>query len=123
MNDNSFEVLVDYLIEKLLPRVEQEVTQSGYFAPVYEEIRNTDEETKLIAGKLRLKVLKMPSEDVPDPQRRYIEASVFPCEGCYKTEMLVGAGDKDEIIAILKSLEFRVKLCRVYARLIDMLAD
>ena len=121
MQQNSYIDEIDKLIEKLLSRVEQEVPSSGYFAPVYDEFCNNDESTKHIAGRLRLKVYKMPADTVPDPEKRYIEASVFDSVGCYKTEMLVGSGNKEAIIAIMKTEKFRMKLYDTYIRLLDML--
>ena len=85
---------IDTLVERVLSRVEHEMPQSGYFAPVYENFYNNDEATKHIAGMFRLKVYKMPADIVPDPEKRYIEASVFDSGGCYKAEMLVGSGKK-----------------------------
>lgn len=121
MQQNSYIDEIDKLIEKVLSRVEQEVPSFGYFAPVYDEFCNNDESTKHIAGRFRLKVYKMPADIVPDPEKRYIEASVFDSVGCYKTEMLVGSGNKEEIIAIMKTEKFRMKLYDTYIRLLDML--
>lgn len=123
MQENPYIEEIDKLIEKVLSRVEQEVPSSGYFAPVYDEFRNNDENTKHIAGLFRLNVYKMPADIVPDPERRYIEASVFDSGGCYKTEMLVGSGNKDGIVAIMKSEKFRLKLYDTYIKLLDMLRD
>ena len=123
MQENTYIEEIDKLIEKVLSRVEQEVPSSGYFAPVYENFRNNDEATKHIAGLFRLNVYKMPADIVPDPERRYIEASVFDSGGCYKTEMLVGSGNKDGIVAIMKSEKFRLKLYDTYIKLLDMLRD
>lgn len=110
-------------MEKVLSRIEQEIPRSGYFAPVYENFYNNDEATKHIAGMFRLKVYKMPADKVPDPERRYIEASVFDSCGCYKAEMLVGSGNKEEIIAVMKTEKFRLRLYNTYIRLLDMLRD
>ena len=123
MQENPYIEEIDMLVEKVLSRVEQEVPSSGYFAPVYENFRNNDEATKHIAGLFRLNVYKMPADIVPDPERRYIEASVFDSGGCYKTEMLVGSGNKDGIVAIMKSEKFRLKLYDTYIKLLDMLRD
>ena len=123
MAQNPYVDEIDKIIEKILSRVEQEIPSSGYFTPVYDEFRNNDENTKHIAGRFRLKVYKMPADIVPDPERRYIEASVFDSGGCYKTEMLVGSGNKEEIIAIMKTEKFRLKLYNTYIRLLDMLRD
>ena len=114
---------IDTLVERVLSRIEHEIPQSGYFAPVYDEFSNNDESTKHIAGRFRLKVYKMPADIVPDPERRYIEASVFDSCGCYKAEMLVGSGNKEEIIAVMKTEKFRLRLYNTYIRLLDMLRD
>ena len=121
MQQNPYIEEIDKLVERVLSRVEHEMPQSGYFAPVYENFRNNDEATKYIAGLFRLSVYKMPAETVPDPEKRYIEASVFDSVGCYKTEMLVGSGNKEAIIAIMKSEKFLLKLYDTYIRLLDML--
>ena len=121
MAQNPYVDEIDKIIEKILSRVEQEIPSSGYFTPVYDEFRNNDENTKHIAGRFRLKVYKMPADIVPDPERRYIEASVFDSGGCYKTEMLVGSGNKEEIIAIMKTEKFRLKLYNTYMSLLDIL--
>ena len=123
MIQNPYIEEIDKLVERVLSRVEHEMPQSGYFAPVYDEFRNSDESTKHIAGRFRLMVYKMPADIVPDPEKRYIEASVFDSGGCYKTEMLVGSGNKEEIIAIMKTDKFRTKLYNTYIRLLDMLRD
>ena len=112
---------IDTLVVRVLSRVEHEMPQSGYFAPVYENFYNNDEATKHIAGMFRLKVYKMPADIVPDPEKRYIDASVFDSGGCYKAEMLVGSGKKEEIMAIMKAEKFRMKLYDTYIKLLDML--
>ena len=121
MIQNPYIEEIDKLVKKVLSRTESEVPLSGYFAPVYENFRNNDEATKHIAGLFRLNVYKMPADIVPDPERRYIEASVFDSGGCYKTEMLVESGNKEEIIAIMKTKKFRMKLYDTYIKLLDML--
>ena len=121
MQQNLYIEEIDMLVEKVLSRIEQEIPWSGYFAPVYENFRNNDEATKHIAGLFRLKVYKMPADIVPDPEKRYIEAAVFDSSGCYKAEMLVGSGNKEGIIAIMKTEKFRMKLYDTYIKLLDML--
>lgn len=123
MQQNPYIDAIDKLVEKVLSRIEQEIPLSGYFAPVYENFRNNDEATKHIAGLFRLSVYKMPAETVPDPEKRYIEASVFDSGGCYKAEMLIGSGNKEEIISIMKTEKFRLKLYDTYIRLLAMLRD
>ena len=123
MQQNPYIDAIDKLVEKVMSRIEQEIPRSGYFAPVYENFYNNDEATKHIAGLFRLRIYKMPADIVPDPEKRYIEASVFDSGGCYKTEMFVGSGNKEEIIALMKTEKFRQKLYDTYIRLLDMLRD
>ena len=91
------------------------------FGNYHSIFNNNDEATKHIAGLFRLRIYKMPADIVPDPEKRYIEASVFDSGGCYKAEMLVGSGKKEEIMAIMKAEKFRMKLCDTYIKLLDML--
>lgn len=123
MQQNPYIDAIDKLVEKVLSRIEQEIPRSGYFAPVYENFDNNDEATKHIAGLFRLRIYKMPADIVPNPEKRYIEASVFDSGGCYKAEMLIGSGNKEEIISIMKTEKFRLKLYDTYIRLLDMLRD
>ena len=101
MQQNPYIDAIDKLVEKVMSRIEQEIPRSGYFAPVYENFYNYNN----------------------DAEKRYIEASVFDSGGCYKTEMLVGSGNKEEIIALMKTEKFRQKLYDTYIRLLDMLRD
>lgn len=123
MQQNPYIDEIDKLVEKVLSRIEQEIPLSGYFAPVNENFRNNDEATKHIAGLFRLSVYKMPAYIVPDPEKRYIEAAVFDSSGCYKADMLVESGNKEGIIAIMKTEKFRLKLYDTYIRLLDILRD
>lgn len=97
MIQNPYIEEIDKLVERVLSRVEHEMPQSGYFAPVYDEFRNSDESTKHIAGRFRLMVYKMPADIVPDPEKRYIEASVFDSGGCYKKKCLWEAAIKRKL--------------------------
>lgn len=101
---------IEAMLARLLPRVEKEVAPWGNFAPVSEEFVNTDKSTQHLAGKFRLKVYKMPDKDVPDPAKRFLQAEVVEPEGCYMANLLVGSGDKEDIIRIIQSPEFRLKL-------------
>ena len=123
MQQNPYIEEIDKLVERVLSRVEHEMPQSGYFAPVYENFYNNDEATKHIAGMFRLKVYRMPADIGPDPAKTYLSASVFASGGCYNTEMFVGSGNKEEIIALMKTEKFRQKLYDTYIRLLDMLRD
>ena len=122
--DISFQEQVDDLVERVTEKVEDNriVPEYGDFSPVLEFIPNLDEENKTV-GKYGLKIYKMPKDVVPDPKKRYIEASAYVPEGDYKATLVVGSGDKDEIIKQLKAPEFPEKLNRAYGELLEMLED
>lgn len=123
MRQNPYIDEIDELVEKVLSRIEYEIPWSGDFAPVYESFQNKDEATKRVAGLFRLRVYKMPADVVPDPEKRYIEAAVYHVSGSYKATGIVGSGNKDEIISIMKSDSFREKLYDAYVILLDVFND
>ncbi|MBP3471777.1 MAG: hypothetical protein J6K41_06065 [Paraprevotella sp.] len=119
----TFQDLVDALIEKILPRIEQEVPDYGAFYPVLELFDNLDEGTQHVVGKYGLKVYKMPPDIVADPAKRYVEAVAYEPGGNYKATLIVGSGNKTDIIALLLSEDFPEKLNRAFGKLLDMLKD
>lgn len=123
MQQNPYIDEIDKLVEKVLSRIEHEIPWSGNFAPVYESFPNKDEATKRVAGLFRLRVYKMPADVVPDPEKRYIEAAVYHISGSYKADVIVGSGNNDDIISIMKSDSFRAKLYDAYIILLDMFSD
>ena len=86
--DISFQEQVDDLVERVTEKVEDNriVPEYGDFSPVLEFIPNLDEENKTV-GKYGLKIYKMPKDVVPDPKKRYIEASAYVPEGDYKATL------------------------------------
>ncbi|WP_321436656.1 hypothetical protein [uncultured Bacteroides sp.] len=107
------------IIDSVAKRVVLEVPESGIFAPVYDFFKNTD--PKLAIDSYRLKVFKMPTEDVPDEKQRYIEALVFAQDGDYVASTLLLGGYKDTIINELNSKEFPEKLNNTFIELTYML--
>ncbi len=113
-----FQDRVNDLIKRLLKRMEKEVPEYGDFAPLLEFFDNEDERLQKIVGKFGLKLYKMPGDVEPDPKKRYLEAAAYtPC-GSYKADVIVGSGHKEEIIALLKSEGFPIKLKMAYERLV-----
>lgn len=103
------------IIDSVAKRVVLEVPESG----IFDFIKNTD--SNLAIDNYRLKVFKMPTEDVPDEKKRYIEASVFAKDGHYAASTLLLGSYKDAIINELKSREFPEKLNNAFIELTDML--
>ncbi len=119
----TFQDEVDALIARMLERVEKEVPEFGDFCPVLEFFGNMDEEMQHIVGKYGLKLYKMPKDIVADPKQRYLEAAAYEPGGCYKADMVVGSGTKEEIIALLKSADFPIELNKTYGELLDLWID
>lgn len=107
------------IINAVAKRVILEVPESGEFADVYEFIKNID--SKLAIDRYQLKVLKMPTVNVPDPKKRYIEAAVYDIDGEYMASILLLGGYKDTIITELKSKKFPEKLNNAFIELAYML--
>ena len=109
------------MLEALINRAEREVPEYGDFAPVYESFKNTN--PKLDIDRYQLKVFKMPKAQVPDETKRYLEAEVFTKAGTYKANILLGFGNKDEIMKQLKSKDFVDNLNNAYAQLVDLIQN
>ena len=117
----NYEQEIKTLVDKVANRAEREVPEYGYFAPVYEEFANKNPQQNI--DKFRLKVFKMPKQDVPDETKRYIEAAVYVPGSDYKADMLIGAGNKAEILKLLKSDEFPTRLNNAYSKLVDFIQN
>ena len=48
MAQNPYIDDIDTLVERVLSRIEHEIPQSGYFAPVYENFRNNEGQTSIL---------------------------------------------------------------------------
>lgn len=119
----NFQEQVDGLIESLYKRAEREVSEYGDFSPVTEFIPNLDKGTASTVGKYGLKIYKMPKDIVPDEKKRYIEAAAYEPAGDYKSDMIVGSGNKKEVLEILKSEDFAKNLNNAYAELLEVMKD
>jgi hypothetical protein len=63
----------------------------------------------------------MPKDVVEDPKKRYIQAAAYMPAGDYKATLVVGSGDKKEILEKLNSPDFPEKLNDAYAQLLELL--
>lgn len=120
-NEKTYEQKFYEMLDKVTERAEREVPEYGSFAPVYESFKNTNKELPI--DRYQLKVLKMPKDVVDNEKKRYIEAAVFAPAGDYKANLLVGSGDKNEIMEQLKSDEFPKKLNDAYIKLVDFIQN
>jgi hypothetical protein len=117
----SFQDQVDMLLQKISTRAEREVPEYGDFAPVNEDFPNLDKNTQV--SKYGLSIYKMPKNVVPDEKKRYVEASAYPLAGDYRSRMVVGSGNKEEVLKLLNSKDFAEKLNSCYADLVEALKD
>lgn len=118
----NFQDQIDITLEKLVKR-EREVAEYGDFAPVSEYFDNLGQTTKDIVSKYEVKIYKMPYDVDPDPKKRYVEAVAYEPAEEYKSNMIVGAGTKKEVLELLKDPEFAQKLNIVYGKLVNNLSE
>ena len=109
------ERIVDML--KKLSDQESYVAEYGDFAPVTEFFDNPDPKTQEFVGRYGMKIFKMPKDADPDPKMRYIEAAAYIPSGKYKSDMIVGLGNKEEIFKLIRDSEFAKSLPEVYEKL------
>lgn len=117
----TFQDQVDEMVGKVADRVERYMPDYGEFSPIMEFTPNRDKTLNI--GKYGLKVYKMPKDVVEDPKQRFIEASVYMPAGDYKADMVVGAGNKKEILEILKNPEFPEKINSAFGELVYTLEN
>lgn len=117
----TFQDQVDEMLGKVADRVERYMPDYGEFSPIMEFTPNRDKTLNI--GKYGLKVYKMPKDVVEDPKQRFIEASVYMPAGDYKADMVVGAGNKKEILEILKNPEFPEKINSAFGELVYTLEN
>ena len=118
---NSYTDSFYKMLKDLIKRAEREVPEYGDFAPVYENFKNLN--PNLDVDRYQLRIFKMPKSQVPDETKRYLEAEVFTKSGAYKADMLLGSGNKDEIMKQLKSEDFVDKLNEAYIQLVDLIQN
>ena len=109
------------MLKDLTERAEREVPEYGDFAPVYENFKNLN--PKLDVDRYQLRIFKMPKAQVADETKRYLEAEVFTKAGTYKANILLGSGNKEEILKQLKSDDFVDKLNEAYIQLVDLIQN
>ena len=120
-NFKSFRDYVDDIILRLVERVENEVPDTGDFDPVLEFFTNPSSDTREYVGRYGLRVYKMAKDVVPDPSKRYVEAAAYVPSGMYKADYVVASGTKEEILSVIRTDEFAMKLCNYYNDLTDLL--
>lgn len=104
MEKKKLKTLVQERLAILIKRAERDVAETGGFAPVYENIEESDE--RHIASRYRISIFKMPKIDVPDETMRYVELSLY-IRGCdYKVSTLVASGQKTKIIEQISQDDF-----------------
>lgn len=116
----TFDDQVEQIIKDISARAEREVPEYGDFAPVTEFMPNLDKGTTAVS-KYGLTIYKMPKDVVADPKKRYIQAAAYMPAGDYKATLVVGSGDKKEILEKLNSPDFPEKLNDAYAQLLELL--
>ena len=84
----------------MLKRCEREIPEYGDFAPIKENLKNNNE--KIYAGNIMLTCT--PSED--NPTKRYLTYSQMNPQNGKGLTCLIGAGNKDEILAMLQDENF-----------------
>lgn len=119
----NFQEQINGLVKSVSERAEREVPEYGDFKPVMEFIPNLDKETSSTVGKYGIKIFKMPKDIVPDEKMRYVEAAAYMPAGDYKADVLVGSGNKKEILDLLKSDDFAKNLNNTYAELLDVIKE
>ena len=122
-HDNSFRDNVRQLILRVIGETEKRVPEYGDFMPVLELMVNPDKNTNDLVGKYGLRIYKLPKDIVPDPTKRYIRASAFDPTGTWDSNMVVGSGTKEDVLAIMRDEGFVEKLIGTFVDLADNLAD
>lgn len=112
--------LID-VVEKLRQRVERELDPSGTYAPIWEEIKNTNPDVPVRS--FRLSVFFMKTDSVPLQRSHFIEAAVFPVECGYKADMLMSVGNKKKILDYLRTKDLIERLMGAYPYLVELLLE
>lgn len=98
--ENSYENTIGILRDNMLERCEREIPEYGDFAPIKENLKNNNE--KIYAGNIMLTCT--PSKD--NPTKRYLTYSQMNPQNGKGLTCLIGAGNKDEILAMLQDENF-----------------
>jgi len=119
----TFQECVDELVRRTMSRIEEEMPDKGSFSDIFELFKNPDARTSDVVGKYGLHVYKMPSDIVPDPAKRYVQACAYIPSAAYKATLMAGSGTKAEILALMKDPAYANKLNYTFGELLDMLQD
>ncbi len=119
----SLQECVDELVRRTIKRVEQDMPEKGKFSDIFELFLNPDKRTADEVWKYGLHIFKMDEDIVPDPTKRFVQASAYIPSASYKATLMCGSGTKAEIIAMLSAPSFSEKLIETFAELLETLRD
>lgn len=97
--------------------------EKGKFSDIFELFLNPDKRTADEVWKYGLHIFKMDEDIVPDPTKRFVQASAYIPSASYKATLMCGSGTKAEIIALMKDPAFPEKLNETFGELLEMLED
>ena len=119
----SLQECVDELVRRTIRRVEQDMPEKGKFSDIFELFPNPDRRTADEVWKYGLHIFKMDEDIVPDPTKRFVQASAYIPSASYKATLMCGSGTKTEIIAMLSAPSFSEELIETFAELLETLRD
>ena len=119
----SLQECVDELVRRTIRRVEQDMPEKGKFSDIFELFLNPDKRTADEVWKYGLHIFKMDEDIVPDPTKRFVQASAYIPSASYKATLMCGSGTKAEIIAMLSAPSFPEELIETFAELLETLRD
>jgi hypothetical protein len=119
----SLQECVDELVRRTIRRVEQDMPEKGKFSDIFELFLNPDKRTADEVWKYGLHIFKMDEDIVPDPTKRFVQASAYILSASYKATLMCGSGTKTEIIAMLSAPSFPEELIETFAELLETLRD
>ena len=90
---------ISNLICGLIPKVREQVPESGLFNDVYSEFENTDKE--LCLTHIMLKVEAVPKCIENYTNRRYLTCVGYKLPAPYKCSLIIKAGTKEKILECL----------------------
>ena len=119
----SLQECVDELVRRTIRRIEEDMPEKGKFSDIFELFLNPDKRTADEVWKYGLHIFKMDEDIVPDPTKRFVQASAYIPSASYKATLMCGSGTKKEIIAMLSTPSFSEKLIETFAELLETLRD
>lgn len=106
--ENNIKTKIESLIKDLIPKVEEFVPESGDFATVYTEFKNTDK-TRCLTD-IMLKVEAVPHCIQNHLTRRYLVCVGYKIPAPYKSSCIVKAGTKADVLDKLNDPSFVTKI-------------